>query len=314
MADLAVFSAHLYDFSSGVYIRTEDGDTTLFDGETTPPDGDTFEIGDFFDFPAPDGVVGTSVVNTVYHGFLTNFDGELVPVLLSDDVRVQFAFGNDLYIVLSRRDAADVTPPGTIDFFATLNTGAFTVCFLPGTGIATPEGRKPVETLRIGDTVLTADGREVPVKWIGHQTISTRFRSAPQHQPVRIRAGALGAGHPARDLCLTADHALMIEGLLVNAGALVGASGIARMTAQELGATYVVYHIETEGHDIILAEDTPTETFIDYAGRAVFDNHADYVALYGEDRTLAEQPYPRVTSARQLPAGLRARLGLDRAA
>jgi hypothetical protein len=45
------------------------------------------------------------------------------------------------------------------------------VCFLAGTLIATPTGEVPVECLNIGDLVLTADGRAVPVKWIGRQTI-----------------------------------------------------------------------------------------------------------------------------------------------
>lgn len=257
--------------------------------------------------------------NAGYVGFV-DFAGASLPVafvpvseLPGAPSTLQGAFPDGAYLVIDYRDPATVTAPATLDLSG-LDAGPYTTCFLPGTGIATPTGQKPVETLRIGDRVLAADGREVPVRWVGRQTISTRFRSAPQHQPVRIRAGALGAGRPARDLCLTADHALMIEGLLVNAGVLVGASGIERMTAQELGETYAVYHIETEEHDIILAEGTPTETFIDYAGRSVFDNHSDYVALYGEDRTLAEQPYPRVTSARQLPAGLRKRFGLERAA
>ncbi|PZO74546.1 MAG: type I secretion protein, partial [Mesorhizobium amorphae] len=40
----------------------------------------------------------------------------------------------------------------------TADTTPFTVCFLPGTLIATPSGTVPVETLAIGDLVLTADG------------------------------------------------------------------------------------------------------------------------------------------------------------
>ena len=64
----------------------------------------------------------------------------------------------------------------------------------------------------------------------------------------------------------------------------------------------------------ILAEGTPAETYIDYAGRQGFDNYADYIALYGEGRMIPEHPAPRITGARQLPPALRARLGIVRAA
>jgi hypothetical protein len=50
------------------------------------------------------------------------------------------------------------------------------------------------------------------------------------------------------------------------------------------------------------------------SGRRAFDNHADYLALYGEDTAIPEMARPRITSARMLPATLRARLGIDAAA
>ena len=187
-------------------------------------------------------------------------------------------------------------------------------CFAMGTAILTPDGMTPVETLSPGSLVATLEGRFVPVRFNFRQIIATRFHMAERLQPVRVRAGALGSGVPARDLELTADHALMIDGLLINAGALVNGSSIDRVPLAELGGSFTVYHIETEAHNIILAEGTPVETFIDYAGRKAFDNYPDYLALYGADRVFAENPAPRVTSARQLPPSLRARLGILRAA
>ena len=187
-------------------------------------------------------------------------------------------------------------------------------CFLTGTEIATPYGPRPVETLVSGDQILTAEGDTVPVRFVFRQTIATRFGPPERLQPVRLRAGALGEGLPERDLVLTADHALMIDGLLINAGALVNGSSIYWVPLAELGERVTVYHVETENHDIILAEGAPTETYIDYAGRQAFDNYAEYVALYGADRAIAENPAPRISSARMLPAALCARLGIRRAA
>ena len=202
--------------------------------------------------------------------------------------------------------ATPVTPPLN---FTVVNPFPFTVCFAPGTAIATPEGAVAVEALSIGDPVLTADGRTVPVKWVGRQTRAPLFQRI---RMIRVAAGALADRLPLRDLVLTADHALLIDGLLINAGALVNGTTITEL--RDLPERVTVYHVETEAHDVILAEGTPAETFIDYAGRQAFDNYAEYVALYGADRAIAENPAPRISSARMLPAALCARLGIRRAA
>ncbi|NKX44718.1 Hint domain-containing protein [Roseibacterium sp. KMU-115] len=188
------------------------------------------------------------------------------------------------------------------------------VCFLPGTLIATPNGEVAVETLAIGYLVTTADGRAVPVRWVGRQTLSTLFGPPERLMPVRVRQGALGEGLPRRDLTLTADHALLVDDLLINAGALVNGGSIDWVPLSELGARFTVYHVETEDHDLILAEGAPAETFIDYVGRQVFDNYAEYVALYGEERIITEAPYPRISTPRLLPPALKARLGIGKAA
>ncbi|NKX43989.1 hypothetical protein [Roseicyclus persicicus] len=65
---------------------------------------------------------------------------------------------------------------------------------------------------------------------------------------------------------------------------------------------------------MIVANGAPAETFIDYVGRQVFDNYAEYVALYGEERIITEAPYPRISTPRLLPSALKARLGIGRAA
>jgi hypothetical protein len=69
-----------------------------------------------------------------------------------------------------------------------------------------------------------------------------------------------------------------------------------------MGETYTVYHIETEEHEIILANGAPAETFIDNVSRRAFDNYAEFEALYGDVPEMQELPYPRAMSARQVPA------------
>ncbi|MCR9271769.1 MULTISPECIES: Hint domain-containing protein [Mameliella] len=190
--------------------------------------------------------------------------------------------------------------------FATQDAGI--TCFLAGTGMATPDGARAVEDLAPGDLLRTLDGRDVPVRWVGRTTVSTGFGPAERLMPVRIRAGALGDGLPLRDLLLTADHALYLDGMLVNAGALVDGAGIAQVPLSRMGERYTVYHVETEAHEVLLAEGAPAESYVDYAGRRSFDNFADYMARYGTERVIPEMACARISSRRQVPERLRKRL------
>ncbi|MEY8842779.1 hypothetical protein AB9K41_27420, partial [Cribrihabitans sp. XS_ASV171] len=66
--------------------------------------------------------------------------------------------------------------------------------------------------------------------------------------------------------------------------------------------------IETEDHSVILSEGLETETYIDYVGRAQFDNHDEYIELYGNDRVIPEMTMPRVSAKRLVPEEIRMRL------
>ena len=188
----------------------------------------------------------------------------------------------------------------------------YTYCFAAGTGIDTPSGPRAVEELREGDDILTADGRAVPMLWLGRQPLVKRFRGA-RAQLVRIAAGALGGGLPRRDLLVTGDHGMVLDGLVINAGALGGGGGIDLVPLSRTPDRQTVYHVETARHEVILAEGAACETFVDYAGRAAFDNYADYLARHGAGWLIPENPLPRISAARQIPWHLRRRIGLGRA-
>lgn len=105
------------------------------------------------------------------------------------------------------------------------------VCYLPGTLIATPQGDKPVEALKPGDEVLVLrDGMVVAEKiiWTGSgfcSTRSTRHKDLAGH-PVRVHAGALGDNLPSRDLIVTSEHCLYLDGALIPARMLVNDQSI----------------------------------------------------------------------------------------
>ena len=81
---------------------------------------------------------------------------------------------------------------GTITFF---NIETVIACFTPGSLIATEAGEVAVERLQPGDRVLTRDSGMQPIRWIGTRRLSIgELIVDPALQPIRIRAGALGAG------------------------------------------------------------------------------------------------------------------------
>lgn len=153
-------------------------------------------------------------------------------------------------------------------------------CFRTGTAIAIPGGKVAVEALGIGDPVLTASGASRPVKWIGRRAYpATVVADQPQLRPVCVMAGALGAGLPVRDLYLSPLHALLLDGVLVPAAALVNGVTIVRAAIEAV--SYV--HVELATADTILAEGAAAETFVDCDSRAMFHNAAEYARMYPDE-------------------------------
>lgn len=287
-----------YEFTHVVYYFDLGGgsnfyfDDNNFAGTLSDGDADTtFETGD-----TPSGGLTSGGASTAltYLG-TTVIDGTTFPVFSG--------INNEIHVYMWKAPI-DAQDPITI------TNASYTVCFAAGTAITTPCGSKAVETLAIGDLITTQDGRAVPVKWIGRQSLHRAFTPVDRFEPVRVAAGALGGGLPHTDLVLTSDHALIIDGLAVNAGALVNGTTITRVPRAELPERVTYYHIETDAHDVIMANGAAAETFVDYIGRRVFDNYPEYVALYGDEPVIAEMPLTRVSSRRQLPADLRARFGI----
>jgi hypothetical protein len=123
---------------------------------------------------------------------------------------------------------------------------------------------------------------------------------------VRVRANAIDDNVPARDLLVSPDHALLIDGNLIQAGALVNGTSIVR--EKNVPETFSYYHVELAEHDLILAENAPAETFVDNVDRMGFDNWAEHEALYPEGEPMVEMPHPRAKAHRQVPKAAKERL------
>lgn len=156
-------------------------------------------------------------------------------------------------------------------------------CFVAGTRLTTWRGEVPVEAIEPGDVLPTVSGLRGGygrVRWVGWRQIDLRRHPQPEKvQPVRIRAGALGEGRPVRDLLLSPDHALWLEGALIPVKLLVDGLGV----VQERGWASVTYvHVELELHDAILAEGVAAESYLDTGNRSAFSNGSVLTMLHAE--------------------------------
>jgi hypothetical protein len=288
----------------------------------------TYNILDMFNYAAagnaPDAAPGAAT-GALNEPFVAGYDGTAQGYFSYNGETVTLPFGSPSEIAAGD-DVGDWNSSVVGDAFGFANAGvvgaisttdlqtlsvlgyslADVSCFCAGAMVATPGGEAAVETLKSGDLVTTLDGRAVPISWIGRRTVQKRFSDPLRVAPVRVRAGALGENLPARDLLLSADHALFVGGILIQAGALINGASILRET--ELPESFVYYHVETEDHALILVESAPAETFVDNVSRKSFDNWLDHPALVANGRIVPELPLPRVKSRRQVPASIRAAL------
>lgn len=263
------------------------------------PAGPSSTLSDTADATADDMTdVGQSITwsahggTTTLYGFNDNGD----PIVLTD---------TGTYYIFSDSSSLAGTMVTTVT-----TTGTYTYCFAAGTQIATPDGERCVETLAIGDTVRTETGDDVAVKWVGRQTLRKLF-AGPHMQPVRIRAGALGESLPHTDLIVTADHGMVIDGFVINASALINGTTIEWVPLDELPNQITYHHVETDSHDVILANGAPAETFMDATGRKAFDNYQEYIDLYSSERIIPEMGRLRISAQRLLPEGIKTKLGIE---
>ncbi|MEM7423087.1 MAG: Hint domain-containing protein [Pseudomonadota bacterium] len=196
-------------------------------------------------------------------------------------------------------------PDGTIDQstpqtqFTSLVAMGVPPCFAPGTMILTARGEVPVEELRIGDLIATADNGFEPLRWIGKRTEIFRDRE-DKHKPVELKAGSLGNGLPRRTLVVSPLHRMVLSGPHVQAAfgafevlalskALTSCANIRRMKGK---ARVDYYSLLFDRHEVIFAEGTRTESF-----------RPGHVALAGFEDHVREQIYAVYPGLRDDPVG-----------
>ncbi len=208
-------------------------------------DGDILDLSDFF-----------LTLEDVRDASTENGDGSL-DVDLSQGTEPGAAQGGTVRLLST--GLADLTP-----------STVMVVCFAAGTRIDALGGRYLVERLRPGQQVRLECGRYAPVMSMARRRVTKdEMRETPSLRPVRIAAGSLGSGLPERDLVVSPQHRLLVDGPLVmrmtgNSAALipavklVGHAGITRGAACDM--TYV--HILLAEHHVIFANGCRAESFL----------------------------------------------------
>lgn len=175
-----------------------------------------------------------------------------------------------------------------------------TACYCGGTLILTVCGEVAVEDLAIGDTVVTWDGERRPIRWIGQRTFAGRFLAAnPRVQPIRFRAGSFGSALPRRDLLVSPEHAMFLDGLLIPARCLVNGTTVIQERCLDRVDNF---HVELDSHDVVLAEGAPSESFMDDDSRGMFHNASEFDVLYPDAGRPDGFCAPRVEQGAQLEA------------
>jgi Ca2+-binding RTX toxin-like protein len=142
-------------------------------------------------------------------------------------------------------------------------------CFTPGTVIATPQGARLVQDLKVGDKVITRDNGIQEIRWVGaKQLTGVELARNPHLKPILIKAGSLGNGLPERDMMVSPNHRMLVNNdkaalffeereVLAAAKHLVGMEGIHNVNV--MGTTYI--HFMFDRHEVVLSDGAWTESF-----------------------------------------------------
>jgi hypothetical protein len=271
----------------GVTTKAGDAGLILLGPQGTLEVGGSVDVGQTVSYD-PGGMV---VLNDLagFAGTIAGFvPSDVIDVANNAATGVSYANGVATLTVVSGGNTLDtgtialpgLANPAGLAVASDNNTGVFlteAACFAEGTRIDTAFGPVPVEALRLGDRVITASGCRPEVVWTGHRRVHCARHPRPWDvQPVRVAAGAFGDEAPRRDLWLSPDHAVFIDGVLIPARYLVNGATIRQETREAV--TY--WHVELARHDVILAEGLGCESYLDTGNRAAFANGGDAVALH----------------------------------
>ena len=130
------------------------------------------------------------------------------------------------------------------------------LCYGDGAMVLTVSGYRPVESLRAGDLLICGDGTARALLWKSQSALTPdMLDTRPDLRPICIRAGALGPGYPDRDLVVSPQHRIWVDGPAIRA--VTGGSGGLIAAKHLLGLPGIVMHDCSGGvryHHLLMAE------------------------------------------------------------
>lgn len=171
-------------------------------------------------------------------------------------------------------------------------------CYLAGTKIKCGDYQVSVELLEKGDMISCFNGIDFelkPITWVGKSSASVD-KSKPidlAGYPIRIVKNALGENSPDMDLLVTPEHCMLICGKFIPARMLVNNTSIMYDTSFE---SYDYYHVETETHSAILANNALSESFLDSGDKGNFNNDTVHNITFDELKDWSSAYAPLDTS------------------
>lgn len=291
-AELAGTTATDLNFDLGLYWVNDPAnggiDGHIYDNDLNSAAGDDTTVGQPGEGVADsDGgpVVGVAEIGVFRDSEVELTTGETITVdlysfRLEDGrtlLRVDFAtMGGVVSAGYTPRDFASATLSGA-DKYEALTSVDYrdflkdfgVICFADGTLIETADGPVAVEDLRPGMMLRTADRGLQPLRLALRREVGSALLSQKRNlRPVRISAGALGAGMPTRDLRVSRQHRILVSSricqrmfgqseILVPAIRLTDLPGV--FVEDDLKPlTY--FHLVFDQHEVVFAEGIAAES------------------------------------------------------
>lgn len=130
------------------------------------------------------------------------------------------------------------------------------VCLANGSRITTAKGERLIESLQVGDLILTKDRGLRPLLLIESQAIPVAQQVLWDHQrPIKIAKGSFGRNRPRCDLYVSQQHCVLLRHAhcerLARAKHLVGREGITTSSPRPF---LRYYHLLFDRHELIRAD------------------------------------------------------------
>lgn len=264
------FTGTLTFNGNGVYVFIIEGDF-LVSPSATMNLTDGASACDIFWLTTPNDVGQSAVEIDTF----ANFDGNIIAAGANGIVNIFNSVTYTGRVIAFGSISPEASPPNqSITFSATgsgtlITLNAECVCFGKGTQIKTIDGYKSIESLNIGDSVLTYGSivnsnninknmKQIKkIKWIGHYTDEHFTKNT---YPVCFKKNSLGFNVPFEDLYMSPLHLIETkEGKVTCARNLINGSNI--IWAKNL-SSIDYYHIEVDDHCVISANGLKAETLL----------------------------------------------------